>query len=474
MNPYSAAGLLGTNQVIGIADSGLDVQSCYFKDANGNIPFSINQSPIIDASRRKVIVYCHTSRSDTADQKGGHGTHVAGTAAGSIDGANMFSSGGMYDGVAPAAKIAFFDLGDGTGSLTSVPTINLYLPGRNAGARIFTNSWGNYYSGTPFYSAADIDKYLYTYMDTLILFSVGNAGDKMPDPSISSVCSGKNVVCVGSSESTLSSNNINNVAYYSSKGPAYDGRYKPDIVAPGHALVSALASGTTADTCATTQKTGTSMASPAAAGAAVLIRQYFMDVKFWKSHCKPSYNSCKVFTPSGVLLKAMLLHSGSKMSMYAGATSNQKVALGNPPDSYQGYGRITLKKVLPLASGKLDLFVADLVSVGANSFKTYYLHVTDTSLSVKVTLVWYDPPNINGISSKALLHDLNLRMVSPSKQIFYGNGKVDAINTVEQVTIPTPVSGTYQITVSSLALPKASTQTFSLVVTSAGYIGSLF
>ena len=29
--------------------------------------------------------------------------------------------------------------------------------------------------------------------------------------------------------------------------------------------------------------------------------------------------------------------------------------------------------------------------------------------------MWYDPPNINGITSKALLHNLGIKALSPSK-----------------------------------------------------------
>ena len=56
------------------------------------------------------------------------------------------------------------------------------------------------------------------------MFAAGNAGDMMPDPSISTVSSAKNIICVGSSESTFQSHSIQNVAFYSSTGPAYDGR----------------------------------------------------------------------------------------------------------------------------------------------------------------------------------------------------------------------------------------------------------
>jgi len=47
------------------------------------------------------------------------------------------------------------------------------------------------------------------------------------------------------------------------------------------------------------------MATPGAAGVALLARQYFQDTggKFWKLVCNKSYQFCKGFNPSGVLLK---------------------------------------------------------------------------------------------------------------------------------------------------------------------------
>jgi Subtilase family len=52
---------------------------------------------------------------------------------------------------------------------------------------------------------------------------------------------------VASGETTFDSTNIDYVAYYSSRGPTYDNRIKPDLVSPGHAIVSAKA-GTSCDT----------------------------------------------------------------------------------------------------------------------------------------------------------------------------------------------------------------------------------
>lgn len=60
---------------------------------------------------------------------------------------------------------------------------------------------------------------------------------------------------------------------------------------------------------------GTSMSAPAAAGSALLVREYFSDTtkRFWTAVCNSAYRLCLPFTPSGVLVKAILLHSGSQM-----------------------------------------------------------------------------------------------------------------------------------------------------------------
>lgn len=79
------------------------------------------------------------------------------------------------------------------------------------------------------------------------------------------------------------------------------------------------------------------MASPSAAGAGALVRQYFVDnnSQFWRAVCNPGYPSCRSFVPSGALVKGILLHSGSSMTMFAGGGS-KNIQLGAGPDSTQG------------------------------------------------------------------------------------------------------------------------------------------
>ena len=128
---YTDAGLDGTGVVVGISDTGIDEFSCYFKDPKGRVPRSSPLHPITDHSFRKVIQYVNFSGS-SGDFRSGHGSHVAGTVAGDSLGDNN-----IYRGMAPAAKLAFFDIGAKTGDLT-VPNdlaFNIFASAHSAGAK---------------------------------------------------------------------------------------------------------------------------------------------------------------------------------------------------------------------------------------------------------------------------------------------------------------------------------------------------
>lgn len=82
--PYTQAGLRGDKQVIGVADTGVDSFNCYFYDPKGRVRPSDLSSPYVDKSFRKIVQYNYNGCGDQSDAEGGHGTHVAGTAVGSI------------------------------------------------------------------------------------------------------------------------------------------------------------------------------------------------------------------------------------------------------------------------------------------------------------------------------------------------------------------------------------------------------
>ena len=282
--------------------------------------------------------------------------------------------------------------------------------------------------------------------------------------------------CCSASESDKGGH-VDYVAYFSSLGPTYDKRIKPDIVAPGAGLMSAKASkqNSNVKSCDTTFKQGTSMASPAAAGAAVMLRQYFQDRerKFWTKTCHPSSDMfCKPFTPSGMLLKALLIHSGEPMSRYHGDKQNVDLsAKKGKPDVFQGYGRVQLSNVLPLP-GKTDfqLTVRDMVELTEKSSLTHVFEVTDSSQPLVLSLSWFDPPAVSG-AAKALVNDLDLMLRLPNgKGEMLGNlnsGR-DTVNNNERIVIKQPSRGTYKAIVKAQALPVGGRQRFAFVLTYAG------
>lgn len=133
--PMHYIGITGKGRIVGVADTGLDDESCYFKDRSGPFPFDF-----LNLSHRKVVYYNTHVDDEDAD---GHGTAVAGTAAGFCadgygfpdeEGAISNSDeAGEYNGQAWDAKIAFFDIGSGSGSSSSLNVPgdaknNLYIP----------------------------------------------------------------------------------------------------------------------------------------------------------------------------------------------------------------------------------------------------------------------------------------------------------------------------------------------------------
>jgi hypothetical protein len=96
----------------------------------------------------------------------------------------------------------------------------------------------------------------------LALFAASNDGAE-GYYSIGSPAVSKNALTVGATRSS-SASEINSVAFFSSIGPTYDNRIKPDVVAPGFYTISAkAAASTTAETCDVVSMAGTSMATPA-------------------------------------------------------------------------------------------------------------------------------------------------------------------------------------------------------------------
>lgn len=250
------------------------------------------------------------------------------------------------------------------------------------------------------------------------------------------------------------------IAAFSSYGPTTDGRIKPDIVGIGSLLSVDASPQTTGiqDSCPLGRQDGTSMATPTVAGNAVLVRQYFVN-GFYPTGAAVAANG---FTPSGPLIKAVLLGGASAMV----GNSEASLPLEGPPSYRQGFGRVNLTRALPLADGRTgwSMQVVDAAQLAQGQEHQYCLRATGGA--VHITLVWYDPPGLASAAS-ALVNNLDLTVRAealPGANLL-GNGYADADNTAETVSLEDLPAGNIAITVSApTVMAKYSPQNYSLVV----------
>ena len=177
-------GLDGSDLVVGVSDTGIDMSHCQFYDANVSTPFDT-----IDHTHRKVVSYI--TYADNLDDGDGHGTHVASTAAGKSN--IRYGDFIKYDGNAREAKIAFVDIGRPDGSLTTPGNLNsgIMQPLRAAGASISTHSWGSTQNSYTT-DARNVDSFMVQFPDSLVLFAAGNDGASRGVGSVGSPSTNKN------------------------------------------------------------------------------------------------------------------------------------------------------------------------------------------------------------------------------------------------------------------------------------------
>lgn len=108
-------GIHGENRLIGLSDTGIDVQNCFFWDEEHAVRYD---SAMNDTQHRKIFLY-HPFSNDREDGNDSHGTHVAGTLVGEVSSESPFS---LYNGIAYKARLTFIDIGSGEGQDSQLHT----------------------------------------------------------------------------------------------------------------------------------------------------------------------------------------------------------------------------------------------------------------------------------------------------------------------------------------------------------------
>lgn len=389
---------------------------------------------------------CTSAAGRPGDDKstGGHGTHVAGIVGGAgVIAGGTDANGYHYGiGIAPAVNLVTLNPICGGSGGSWPPAGGWQELSRRAlllGAMGSNNSWtSGEGTGIGYNASARTHDFIVRdgNFDTptsnepfLLVFSAGNSGSGAS--TITAPKEAKNIISTASSLNQRAGS-IENLAGSSSRGPAVDGRILPTITAPGSSIAAtrrvagasqcgtAIGGGVLANYAFCS---GTSMASPHAAGLAVLLTEW------WRGQFAGA-------TPSPAMLKALLVNGAVDIT-------------GPPaiPNNAEGWGRIHLPRSIGV--GVVREFVDQTVvldNVGEVFERAY--GVPDSAQPVRITLNWTDAPGAAG-ANPALVNNLDLEVVAGG-QTYRGNvfsggvsvtgGSADNRATTENVYLPPGVS----------------------------------
>jgi hypothetical protein len=454
-------GLRGAGQIVMAGDSGVRPNHMLFWDAAQDIT-GYGHFP----GHRKIVAYLpgdDVPEIAFGDESatGWHGTHTAGTIAGNDDPHSTLP----YDGIAKDARLWVTDLSGplAFGGIETPDDLNdLFQPsytGNAAGAaRISSNSWGSTTNGEYTLSCMQVDQFVWNHPDYLIAFANGN--NAYPG-SVGSPASAKNCLSVGG---TGNGERQNWIFYATSRGPTEDLRRKPTVCAPGEDVISSVAN----TRFAYASYSGTSMATPAAAGALAIVRQYLAEG--WYPTGAPV--AANAFSPSAALLKAIAV--GSAVNDVLGFAA---------PDNNVGWGRLDLDQVLYFPGDSSRTLLVDAApGLLDREYAEYQVMVRDASQPLRVALCWTDAPG-NPAVVRQIVNDLDL-VVTNGATTYLGNrfangtsrtgGSRDSINVEEGVRIVAPAPGLWTIRVEGHRVPTGP-QPFALCITGtiAGESGAL-
>ena len=352
---------------------------------------------------------------------GDHGDHVAGT----IMGAGNIDPDGK--GIAPGADLIYRSY---PSNLNSVDTDY-----SNYGVRVTNSSYSNGCNAGYTSYSSQVDQDAIQNPGLIHVFSAGNsngldcgygAGSQWGNIT-GGHKQGKNVVA------TANITYLDDIAGSSSRGPAADGRIKPDLASVGTSVYSTI------DPNSYGYKTGTSMAAPGAAGFFAVLHQAFDD-----NHGQIA---------DGGLLKAIAMNTADD--------------LGNPgPDFTFGYGRINMKRAIRTIEN--DRFFEETLTT--NDSTKYTLNIPSGAKNLRIMLYWTDP-QASTAASQALVNDLDLEVsnnqgttlrpwvldATPNTTTLNNNATrgIDRLNNAEQVTIQSP-STSYSVTIKGYNIPSGS------------------
>jgi serine protease AprX len=397
----------GEGQVISVNDSGFDM---------GDLT---NTHPAFD---NRVAALLPVARPNQTNDPNGHGTHVCGSAVGSGTSPSM---GGQIQGTAPGASLVVSSIMNSAGAIGLPPDLYAMFktPYTLYNSRVSSNSWYTPGTQTAYdLTARAVDNFCWDHKDCVVLFCAGNEGADSTKK-IGSVSGAKNCITVGATLGSRPNDGTKYVpgakamdpfavATYSSRGPTLEGRIKPDVVAPGTAILS-TASRDPSVTAQARQKygpstdplwmymSGTSMSTPLTAGCCAVLRQ----ITIARGGASPT-------NPSAALIKALVING----SLSLGETHADSSKAVCAPNSASGFGIVDIERsFVPHETFWHDNTVGLAAKTdprpgqGSEAVHPVILNPASGKRGLKVTLAYTDRPGPD------LENKLSLTVVTPAK-----------------------------------------------------------
>ncbi len=281
-------GFTGKGITVAVVDSGCDASHPDLADhVVHNVKlYSAEYANVTPDSSTTIVVPVELGPYQNSDLGSGHGTHVAGIIA--ADG----HTSPDHIGVAPDANLVCYSVGEVIFTTAVVTAYDHLLDQPNLwGVRVINNSWGNSFQQFDPRSPVAVATRAVADLGVNVIFAAGNSGGE-------EVEMGLNPFSEAPWVTSVAAENLEHVrASFSSNGLMFDnsqpvtigagghtvftgdriGVYHPDVTAPGDEISSTCdTAGTAVGPCPPGENTtasGTSMASPHAAGAAAVLLQ---------------------------------------------------------------------------------------------------------------------------------------------------------------------------------------------------------
>ena len=366
---------------------------------------------------------------NSVENAGKHGDMTSGilTGAGNLD--------PTIAGMAPGAELQVFRIGTLVFLSSQFHILEAVENFNNLGLVITSTSYSQGFGGEYNESTEFIDKQVNETPELMHVIAAGNSAQRdhgygagVGWGNISGgMKAGKNVICVGNV------NENDELFITSSRGPAADGRIKPDLCAQGEDYFS------TDENNTFQPANGTSAACPNIAGVSAQLYQAYREMNNGDN-------------PESGFIKATMLNTAED--------------LGNiGPDYQHGWGRINGLKAVRIIEE--ERYIKG--EIGQSENTEHSITVPDNVSQVRIMTYWTD---VNGSPSAAvaLVNDINMEVIAPDdsshrpwvldptpdaqKLDTPATKGIDNLNNMEQVSIDNPAAGSYTINLNGFAIPQ--------------------